>query len=216
VTFSFDDFPRSAYTVGGNILKSFGASGTFYVAYNLMNSKDPCLGDQFTVDDLHALVSDRHELASHTYNHVSSRAVSAIDFKAEAISGREAMQRIPGLEVTDNFAYPFGDVTAKTKRMIGNEMRSCRGIYRGVNGPIIDLNLLRANPLYGGLEQLERVRSLLQLNEEIGGWLIFYTHDVSHTHSRYGCTPALLKAAVELTLARSMKILTVNQVLETC
>lgn len=213
VTFTFDDFPRTAYTAGGGILKSFGACGTFYAAYGLMNTTDGYSGEQFRLDDLHGLVADRHELASHTFHHVSSRSTSLGTFVREVLQGRAAMQCLPGLTVSDNFAYPFGAVTAVTKRAVGKRMLSCRSIYRGVNGPIVDLNLLRANPLYGDTEQLGFVRKLLRTNQERSGWLIFYTHDVQNAPSPYGCTPALLESAVKLALDASMKILTVNEVL---
>ncbi|HEY7302956.1 MAG TPA: polysaccharide deacetylase family protein [Bryobacteraceae bacterium] len=212
VSFTFDDFPRSAYTVGGAILKSFGVFGTFYTAFALMNSSNYA-GDQFLLDDLYSLVSDGHELGSHTLHHVSSRTFSTRAFVEEVLQGRAAMQRVPGLAVSDNFAYPFGAVSAAAKRAVGKTMLSCRGIYHGVNGPTVDLNLLRANPLYGHTEQLARVRRLLRRNEEVNGWLVFYTHDVHPQHSTYGCTPALLESAVKLALDRSMKILTVRDVL---
>lgn len=213
VTFTFDDFPRTAYTAGGAILKSFGVYGTFYTAYGLMNTTNCYSGDQFRLDDLYGLIADGHELASHTFHHVSSRSTSARAFVQEVLQGRAGMQSLSGLTVSDNFAYPFGAVTTVTKRAVGKKMLSCRGIYRGVNGPIVDLNLLRANPLYGGTEQLDFVRRLLRNNEERSGWLIFYTHDVQNTHSPYGCTPALLESAVKLALDNSMEILTVNDVL---
>ncbi len=66
VSFGFDDFPRSAYTAGGEILKNFGARGTYYVSLGLMNTSND-LGEQFRLDDLHSLVKDGHELASHTF-----------------------------------------------------------------------------------------------------------------------------------------------------
>jgi peptidoglycan/xylan/chitin deacetylase (PgdA/CDA1 family) len=213
VTFTFDDFPRTAYTVGGAILKNFGAHASFYTAYGLMNTTSCYSGDQFRLDDLYGLIADGHELASHTFHHVSSRGTSARAFVQEVLQGRAALRSLSGLTVSDNFAYPFGAVTAATKRAVGKKMLSCRGIYRGVNGPIVDLNLLRANPLYGGTEQLDFVRRLLVNNAERSGWLIFYTHDVQNTHSPYGCTPALLESAVKLALDSSMKILTVNDVL---
>lgn len=213
VTFTFDDFPRSAQEAGGAILKSFGLRGTFYASYGLVGTTDAYSGDLFCLEDLYRLVNDGHELASHTFHHVSSRSTSARAFVQEVLQGRAAMQSLSGLTVSDNFAYPFGAVTAVTKRAVGKKMQSCRGIYRGVNGPIVDLNLLRANPLYGGTEQLDFVRRLLRNNEERSGWLIFYTHDVQNTHSPYGCTPALLESAVKLALDSSMKILTVNDVL---
>lgn len=211
VTFTFDDFPRTAYTVGGAILKSYGARGTFYSALGLMNTTNDS-GQLFRMDHLHSLIADQHELATHTFNHVSSRCTSPNIFIQEVIEGRAAMQRVRGLAVSDNFAYPFGAVTACSKRVVGKSMLSCRGIYRGVNGPVVDLNLLRANPLYGDTDELGFVRRLIHKTQQRCGWLIFYTHDVRNAHSPYGCTPALLDAAVRLARDSSMQILTVNEV----
>lgn len=214
VSFAFDDFPRTAYTIGGAILKDSGARGTFYTAIGLMNSANAS-GDQFRLDDLYSLVADGHELANHTFHHVSSHTTSLRDFLQEVREGRAAIQKVPGLAVSNNFAYPFGAVTAATKRALAKEMLSCRGIYWGVNGPRIDLNLLRANPLYGDADQLGFVRRLLRNNEQSTGWLIFYTHDVRSAPSPYGCTPTLLESAVKVVLERSMKILTIDEVLAT-
>lgn len=212
VSFTFDDFPRTAYTVGGAILKHFGALGTFYTALGLGHSSNGS-GDQFRVDDLYSLVADGHELASHTFHHISSRTNSLAMFLEEVREGRAALQRIPGLAVSNNFAYPFGAVTAAAKGAVGREMLSCRGSFQGVNGPVADLNLLRANSIRGDVDQLDSVCRLLHDNERFKGWLIFYTHDVRKAPSPHGCTPRLLEATVNLALKRSMKILTVDEVL---
>jgi peptidoglycan/xylan/chitin deacetylase (PgdA/CDA1 family) len=212
VSFTFDDFPRTAYAVGGAVLKRAGVRGTFYTALGLMHSSNGS-GDQFCLDDLYSLVADGHELASHTLHHVSSRTTALGSFLEEVREGRAAIRRIPGIAVSNNFAYPFGAVTAAAKGAVGNEMLSCRGSFEGVNGPRADLNLLRANPLNGGADQVDHVRRLLDDNERLKGWLIFYTHDVDPTPSSYGCTPRLLESAVNLALERSMRILTVDAVL---
>ncbi len=52
VSFTFDDFPRSAYTVGGAILEEFGARGTYYATAGLMNRSNE-LGELFVRDDVH-------------------------------------------------------------------------------------------------------------------------------------------------------------------
>jgi hypothetical protein len=77
-------------------------------------------------------------------------------------------------------------------------MDSCRGIDGGINGSTTDLNLLRANSLYGDVDQFAASESLLSENVRRGGWLIFYTHDVRLNPSPYGCTPALLDKTVSL------------------
>jgi peptidoglycan/xylan/chitin deacetylase (PgdA/CDA1 family) len=170
-------------------------------------------GDQFRIEDLHSLVADGHELASHTYHHISSYSASASRFLVEVRKGLAALQQISGLRVSRNFAYPKGDVTLKAKRALNQEMLSCRGNYHGINGPIVDLSLLRANPLYGDAGQSDFVRSLIARNEEVNGWLIFYTHDVDNSPSPYGCTPFLLETAITAALSRSMTVLTVADVI---
>jgi peptidoglycan/xylan/chitin deacetylase (PgdA/CDA1 family) len=74
VSFAFDDFPRTAYTTGGSILKSFGVRGTYYAAIGLMNTSND-LGEQFQADDLYSLVSNGHELAGHTFSHIRSSSI---------------------------------------------------------------------------------------------------------------------------------------------
>jgi len=211
VSFCFDDFPRSAYTVGGVILRSYGTRGTYYVAIGLMNQSTKA-SESFGAGDLHSLVEDGHELASHTFGHVSSRVLSLPEFRRDVRRGRDAMREM-GLIPSANFAYPFGEVTLAAKKALGQEMTSCRSIYRGVNGPIVDLNLLRANSLYGDTDRLDVVEQLVSESEKRQGWLIFYTHDVSPTPSPFGCTPALLESAISCVVRRGVQISTVAEVL---
>lgn len=176
---------------------------------------ETALGPQFRRDDLFSLVEDGHELATHTYSHVESQSVSSADFIREVQRGRLELQQMPGLVVSDNFAYPHSIATLAVKRLIGKCMRSCRagGNFSGINRGNADLNLLRANPLYGNRERLGSVRHLLRMNQELGGWLIFYTHDVQTSSSPYGCTKELLESVVTLALDASMRILTINEVI---
>lgn len=211
VSFSFDDFPRSAFTVGGDILKRYGGRGTYYVAMDLMNSTN-ALGEQFEQGDLHLLARDGHELASHTRSHLSSREVSFATFCDNVKKGREAIAEMTGLQDSGNFAYPYGDVTLEAKRKLDLGLASCRGTCGGINGPEIDLSLLRANSLYGDVRQLERAKTLIRQNQRIKGWLIFYTHDVTENPSAFGCTPALLESTVAYA-AQTSRIMTITAVL---
>lgn len=208
VSFTFDDFPRSALTIGGDLLKSFGARGTYYAAIGLMNSMTE-LGEQFRQKDLDLLLHDGHELGHHTLGHISSRSVSARSFAEEVNKGRTIIEKLTGRCTSGNFAYPFGDVTLAAKRLVGANVVSARGIWPGVNGPLVDLNLLRANSLYGDISSFSKVRELILENERRQSWLIFYSHDVSSAPSRYGCTPELLRIAISFALQRGARILPV-------
>jgi peptidoglycan/xylan/chitin deacetylase (PgdA/CDA1 family) len=219
VSFSFDDFPRSAYSVGGSILEHFGTRGTFYTAYGLINTCNE-LGDHFRLDDLDSLLDRGHELASHTYGHLSARSVSCEAFCQDVEKGRQAIEKVTGSESL-NFAYPFGHVTLRAKqalgkpalgkRALGLNLASARGIFPGFNGPKADLNLLRANSLYGDLDGAGRVEELIAENCRRKSWLIFYTHDVRPNPSPYGCTPALLEAAASCAAQSGCRILTVRE-----
>jgi peptidoglycan/xylan/chitin deacetylase (PgdA/CDA1 family) len=211
VSFSFDDFPRTAYSTGGAILEEFGARGTYYASAELMNAVNE-LGEHFSFDDLHALVEKGHELGSHTFSHISCRAVSSSAFRADVEKGRNALKELVGMEM-ENFSYPFGHVSLNSKRFVAPEFASARSIFPGLNGPNLDLNLLRANALYGGLERARRASDLIDENVRRTGWLIFYTHDVRSAPSPFGCTAELLKAAVSSAVRSGSRILTVNEVL---
>jgi peptidoglycan/xylan/chitin deacetylase (PgdA/CDA1 family) len=211
VSFTFDDFPQSALRVGGAILKSYDACGTFYTAIGLMNQING-LGRQFCVEDLHALLRDGHELGSHTFGHFSCRSSTLCEFEADVWKGREAVEQITGGDRPHHFSYPYGHITPRAKLRIGTQMSSCRGITPGINKSPVDLNLLLANSLYSSSLCLDSIDRLLALNEERRGWLIFYTHDVSMDPSAFGCKPFEFEDVVKLAIKRGSRILPVGQV----
>ncbi len=212
VSICFDDFPRSALSAGGAILMSSNVRGTYYAALGLMNSTNE-LGEQLTEADIELLLSDGHELGSHTFSHSSSRQVPAEVFEEDARAGCDAIARLTGCDAR-HFAYPYGHVTLGTKRTLAQQMKSCRGTQSGVNGPIVDLNLLRANSLYGDIDRLSRAEMLLNSNYERNRWIIFYTHDVRPNPSQFGCTPALLKAVLSRALEMGFQVNTVGEVVD--
>lgn len=213
VSFTFDDFPRTALSTGGRILEDFGARGTYYTAMGLAGTTN-FLGEHFVAEDLHELSAKGHELASHTLHHVSARDVAQRRFRAEASEGWEAIRTIPGLSPSRNFAYPFGTTNPILKKHIGATMSSCRGNFSGLNTAVTDLNLLRGNALYGDLRSLDRVKQLLEENKRANGWLIFYTHDVRENPSAFGCTPGLMQETLKLVVKQGCKVVRIQDVVE--
>jgi peptidoglycan/xylan/chitin deacetylase (PgdA/CDA1 family) len=210
VTFSFDDFPRTALTVGGAILKQAGVCGTYYASLGLMNSVNE-LGPHFDRNDLDSLLQAGHELGNHTFSHVSARSTGLVVYRDEVSRGHRALVDLLGPAVSSNFSYPFGDLTAGVKKSVSLQTQSSRGIFGGLNGPVVDLNLLAANSLYGGMEQLAAAQALLDQNAKFKSWLIFYAHDVQPNPSPWGCTPALFEQVVRAALDSGARIATVAQ-----
>jgi len=213
VTFTFDDFPRSAYLTAGATLRAFGARGTYYAAVGWMDEVGPATGDRCRTADLPALLRDGHELGTHTYSHVSCRALTTSRFAEEIARGREALHRLVGDAASDNFAFPFGAVSPAVKKEAGLQCRSCRSGLGGYNGPIVDLNLLRANKLYSESVPLPRIRDLIARAAQPGQWLIFYTHDVGEQPSPFGCTPQYFEDTVRCVVEAGIRVATVGEAL---
>ena len=169
------------------------------------------LGELFVEKDLHALFEKGHEIASHTFHHSSCRSVPLSAFATDVQQGMKAVEHLTGCS-SGNFAYPYGHVTLAAKKTLAPHLRSARSIIPGVNRPDADLNLLRANCLYGDTANAKPVQDLILQNTRQKGWLIFYTHDVRPNPSEYGCTPELFELAVSEAAHCGSQILTVAQV----
>jgi peptidoglycan/xylan/chitin deacetylase (PgdA/CDA1 family) len=211
ITFTFDDFPRSALTTGGLIIERYGGRATFYVSMGLIGTSND-IGEQFRLIDLTSVLERGHEIASHSYSHLSARKTPIDKFLADVGHGEEAIRDSLGLNTSRNFAYPYGEATLSMKQKLGSRMGSCRGTCGGLNGPDVDLNLLRANRLYGGIDQAAAAKLLIRENERRKSWLIFYTHDVASNPSRFGCTPALLEEVVSFSVGRCIRLTTIAEV----
>src|SRR5215472_14050839 len=87
ISFTFDDFPRSALINGGAILRERGFAGTYYASFGLMG-KEALVGGIFTREDLDELLRQGHELACHTFDHCDSWATNPNEFEASIVRNR--------------------------------------------------------------------------------------------------------------------------------
>jgi peptidoglycan/xylan/chitin deacetylase (PgdA/CDA1 family) len=212
VSFTFDDVPKSAATVGAPILEEYDARGTFYVSGGLV--------DQWSghwtgasADELVGLHRRGHELACHTFSHTRSIDLDAAAMTAEMENNRRYLLALdPSIRI-ENFAYPYGFGSLSHKRRLGKTFRSSRGILPGVNSGTVDLHFLRATPLIE--VEIDREGVDRAFNEAVAknGWLIFYSHDVKAVPSPYGCSPAMLRHALEAASRRNVPVLSVAQAL---
>jgi hypothetical protein len=96
---------------------------------------------------------------------------------------------------------------------MGTRFASCRGIQPGINAVGTDLNHLQANAVYS-TDGLDHNLALIEANTRLRGWLIFYTHDVQRTPSRFGTTPEDLERLTRAVRGAGLRVLTVDNALE--
>ena len=99
------------------------------------------------------------------------------------------------------------------KRQLGKTFRSSRGILPGVNVGTVDLQYLRATPLIEVEIDREGVDRAFDEAAAKNGWLIFYSHDVKSAPSPYGCSPSLLRHALDAASRRKFRSLSVAEAL---
>jgi peptidoglycan/xylan/chitin deacetylase (PgdA/CDA1 family) len=213
VSFTFDDFPDSAATDGVSILDQYQAKATFYVSGTLVDKWcDHWQGvSAGAIVELHRR---GHEIACHTFSHQAATELNSTRLAREIERNRSYLLGLdPSIRI-DNFAYPYGLGSVWRKGQLARAFRSSRGIIPGVNSGVVDLQYLRSTPLINcnidesGIDQV--FDALIVTN----GWLIFYGHDVTAKPSPFGCTPSLLRYALDAAAKRSVAIKTVARALD--
>jgi peptidoglycan/xylan/chitin deacetylase (PgdA/CDA1 family) len=200
VSFTFDDFPKSALSLGGAILEGHRIRGTYYTAAGVAGG-DGELGPIFDADDAEAAHRRGHEIACHTFRHLDCGDSDTATLLADIDENATALSDLTGGYRPANFAFPFGSVSFSAKRVLSHRFQSCRGTDRGINAGTADFANLRANPV-GTCGDEAAVSHLIDEARACGGWLIFYTHDVAETPSPFGCTPERFETIVALAAAR--------------
>lgn len=209
VSFTFDDFPKSAWQVGGQILENHKAKGSYYFVADLCGKT---IDDRIYYDerDLTNIHRSGHEIGCHTSTHArlsnNSIAASLHEFTANSSFLNKI---IPGQKLS-TFAYPFGDVTPRVKRVAMNEFAACRGIWAGINHNFIDLGLIKTVCLEEHVLAQRPVDSWIEEAIEKNGWLVFLTHEVEENHGYFGISPGEFESVVSRVMQAGIDILPVK------
>ncbi len=206
---TFDDFPKSAWTVGGPILARHNARATYYAAGRFCGIAEDGL-DYYDAADLQALAAAGHEVGAHSFAHQMAPTLSSPALAADA--ERNAAVLAPLLDQRmSNYAYPYGEVSPRAKAAMGARFATARGIRPGVNAGKIDLAQLRAMPLEHRRWVPAEIDGAVARAAAEPGWVIFFTHDVSESPSPFGCTPAMLEYTLERLSSAGIDTIPVRQ-----
>ncbi len=191
VTFTFDDFPKSAAEYGADALAAYDASATFYACSGMAGTSN-LTGALFTSQDLAALVAAGHEIGAHTHNHLDCASAPVAAIRAEIETNLAALKRMAPAIPVGQFAWPYGETHWRAKAGITDLTGSARGILPGINRKGTDLMQLRAYELSPDDWTTKRAATAIETAARSGGWVIIFSHDVRARPSPFGTTPAVI------------------------
>ncbi len=213
ISFTFDDFPRSALLSAGAVLNRHGLAGTYYVSLGLAG-KETASGQMFHIEDLKPLIEQGHELGCHTFAHCDSWATATQTFEDSILENREALNRLFPFSEFKTFSYPISLPRPHTKARIADYFLCCRGGGQSFNTGKADLNQLSAYFLEKSRGNLQAVKEIIDQNREACGWLIFATHDIANKPTPFGCTPEFFESVVQYAVESGAQIVPVVDALE--
>jgi hypothetical protein len=143
--------------------------------------------------------------------------------KQVILDNQQALNEVLPGTAFQTFSYPFSGPRLPVKQVAGRHFLCCRGggLRAGrfllrhhaggqtFNSGTTDLNLLCAFFLEQSREDPEAVKHLIDQNAQERGWLIFATHDVCDSPSRFGCTLNFFEQVVQWSLESGAQILPV-------
>lgn len=212
ISFTFDDFPRSALHTAGAMLEQQGARGTYYTSLGLMGQTAPT-GEMFRREDLSDALARGHELGCHTYAHCHSYTTPSAEFERSCVENREAMHQLePGVKF-QSLSYPISWPRVDTKRRCGRYFLGCRAGGQTFNSGTVDLNYLNAFFIEQSRDNADAIKRIIDENQRAGGWLIFATHDVCANPTRFGCEPGMFEDILRHSVTSGASLLPVSAAL---
>jgi len=213
ISFTFDDFPRSALLGGGSILNSYGLRGTYYASLGLMGKELPT-GVMFLAEDLKSLLEQGHELGCHTFGHLDAGATPTSVFEESVLRNRIELGKVAPNNCFRTFSYPINAPLVRTKQSVARHFACCRGGGQDLNVGMADLNCLRAHFLEKSRDNATAVRGLIERNRRVKGWLILATHDICDTPTPFGCSLNFFAEIVQYAVDSGARILPVIEALQ--
>lgn len=199
VTFTFDDFPKSALN-GADVLEKHGGRAGFYACTSQMGLRSPVMGEMFDAGTLAELRSRGHEIGAHSHTHLDCARARLEKVERDIGENLVALSESGHEETVSAFAFPYGETSYPAKRWVGDVFATGRGILPGVNVGEVDRAQLRAVELGSSAMHRRRALAALKTCIDSNGWLFFFTHDVGHTPTSYGAPLDLIEELAQRTV----------------
>lgn len=210
ISFTFDNFPKSAVRNAGAILEAVGGRGTFYAA-SAFAGLTTQYGPMFDREDIARLTAAGHEIGCHTFSCLDCTRNPIDNVFADMVCNADALSAMGLEDRLVSFAYPSGQASTALKQQLPSRFTTARGVSPGLAVGKIDLAQLPANALFGE-DAAKRAIRLLELARRKKGWLIFYTNDVSSRPTAWGTATSVMERIVTAAYASGVEMAPVREV----
>lgn len=211
ISFSFDDCPKSAITNGLPLIEAEGWRATIYVAAGLCETTNH-LGLHMSEADIVDVHNRDHEIADHTFSHLSFNDVSLKVYLNDIKRNQITFEKL-GLPKSRHFAYPYGHVSPALKKALRKRFCTLRGVVTASSSGQ-DANLLNATRIYSN-DSIELALEQIDDAKKTPKWLHLFTHDVRDNPSDFGCTPTDLQKIITAVRQSALRVMTVDDAYRT-
>ncbi len=195
-SFTFDDFPTSAYTVAGRMLEEVGARATYFVSAEFMGRTIDGI-EYYSPELVREAYAKGHEIGCHAFDHTYLGMKGAAFARDTADRNAAAMRGVLGEQcMLTSFAYPYGDVSPRVKWAMGKKFALCRGVQRTLNTGVADLAQLAVISLEMRHWDAQMLAATIAEAKRQKSWIVFLTHDISNMPTPYGSTPEMVQATL--------------------
>ena len=113
---TFDDFPKSAWDMGGRILAKHKARGTYYTAGTFCGRSERGIA-YYDEGDLRALVDAGHEIACHGFGHDKTPLLSDVQLAEDRARNEKFLAPFLNGGKPQSYAYPHGATCPSSKHL---------------------------------------------------------------------------------------------------
>ena len=211
---TFDDFPKSAWALGGPVLACHGVCATYYTAGSFCGrTMDGRIF--YDAEDLSAVAAAGHEIACHSFAHQPTPSLSLQELADDAARNAEFLRPFLAGGRAESYAFPYGLASPRTKRFFASRFSNVRGVHPRLNSGRADLALLNAISMETRCWDSAAIREAITRARHDCAWIIFYTHGVGETPGEYDSTPAMLSEVLGRLAEARIEILPMREAVKT-
>ncbi|ATB40392.1 polysaccharide deacetylase [Cystobacter fuscus] len=209
VSITLDDGLSSQYTTARPALNARGISATYFlITQNIRGG----FSGYVTVPQVQTLITEGHEIGSHTITHPDLTTLTANALEIELHDSQAWLKSQFGLLAVPSFASPYGAYNPSVLSTISKSYDSHRTVSGGQNFKDSNILQLRSYDVHAGVT-LDTVRSWIDAAAADGSWLILTFHQIvtgtASTSTEYGA--ADFAAILDAVKARNVDIVTVSE-----